>query len=377
MASSNSIIQSSRQRLSQILMQNTMLDLEDYRNEQLMMRSMHEGVDGLILPMLERNETPDIHAEVREAYRLRLREKQANYLRNQHVCAQVFASLNEANIPVICMRGLAVSSRLYGESAHLRPQSDIDLLFHENQMMDAKQVLWDIGFRPDDVYRNIFVRGDRSLDLHDEPLGIERIQAWKFLTPLRAPDFFSSAMQGELAGEAALLIATKVELPYLCFHAMKHSFERLIWLYDIALLASKIDVDESWQEVLLGIQEYALQRPCFYALSYVQKHLNAPVPEHVLDAIRPSMGFVEKRLFNRFMQHEIIPFLAERLFARMMPDFKHRLEFWRETIYPSLEVREQMANGGCVKCSFIRTRLKQVFKASVGFMREGWLLLRG
>jgi len=377
MASSNSITQSSRQRLCQVLSQNSLLNLKDYRNEHLMTRSMHEGVDGLLLPMIDAIDTNEIHDEVRDAYRLRLREKQANYLRNNHVCAQVFEALNMAKIPVICMRGLAVSSRLYGDVAPLRPQSDIDLLFHVEQMMDAKQVLWDIGFRPDHVYRNIFVRGDVSLDLHDEPLGIGRIQAWEHLTPLRAPDFFTSAEQGELAGESALLIARGIELPYLCFHAMKHSFERLIWLNDIALLVKKIDSDGAWEEVLAGAQEYALQRPCFYALSYVQKHLQAPVPKYVFDAIQPSMGFVERRLFNRFMRHEVIPFLAERLFARMMPDFRHRLEFWRETIYPRYEVRQQMANGGCVKCSFIRTRLKQIFKASVGFMREGWLLLRG
>jgi len=376
MASSNSIIQSSRQRLCHILSQGSSLDLQDYRNEKLMERSMHEGIDGLLLPMIEGIETDEIHEEVREAYRSRLREKKAGYLRMNHVCAQVLDALNAAEIPVICMRGLAVSSKLYGDRAHLRPQSDIDLLFHIEQMMDAKQVLWDIGFRPDHAYQNIFVRGDISLDLHHEPLGIERIQAWKHLTSLRAPDFFTEARDGELAGESALLIGSKVELPYLCFHAMKHSFERLIWLYDIALLSNKIDADDAWDEVLKGIETYALQRPCFYALSYVKKHLQAAVPDQVLAAIRPNMGFVERRLFNRFVGHEIIPFLAERIFARMMPDFSHRIDFWRETIYPRYEVRQQMANGGCVKCSFIRTRLKQVLKAIGSFLREGWLLLR-
>jgi len=375
MASSNSIVQSSRQRLCQILAQNFTLNLADYRDENLMMRSMHEGVDGMLLPMIGAIEIPGIPVEVHDAYGLR--EKQAGYLRMNHVCAQVLEALNIADVPVICMRGLAVSERLYGKNAYLRPQSDIDLLFNDNQMMDAKQVLWDIGFRPDYVYRNIFVRGDVSLDLHDDPLGIGRIQAWEHLTPLRALDFFTEAKHGKLAGETALLIGRKIELPYLCFHAMKHSFERLIWLYDIALLANKISSDEGWEEVLLGIQEYALQRPCFYALSYVQKHLGADVPESVLDNIRPAMGFVERRLFHRFMRHEIIPFLAERIFARMMPDFSHRMEFWRETIYPRYEVRQQMANGACVKCSFIRTRLKQVFKAFIGFSKEGWLLLRG
>jgi len=377
MASSNSIIQSSRKRLCQILAHQSVLDIQDYRNEYLIDRARYEGVDALLLPLIIAIETNELCVEDKEFYGSRLREKQADYLRNHHTCAQVLLALNRAEIPVICMRGLAVAEKLYGDVAHLRPQSDIDLLFHPAQLMDAKQVLWDIGFRPDYVYENMFVRGDVLLDLHDEPLGIGRIQAWEHLTPLRAPDFFASAEYAKLAGEEACLIGRKVELAYLCFHAMKHSFERLIWLYDIALLANKVDSDAAWQDVLDGIHEYGLQRPCFYALSYVQRSLNAVVPKYVLDAIRPDMGFVEKRLFNRFMQHEIIPFLAERIFARMMPDFRHRLVFWSETIYPRYAVRQQMANGGCVKCSFIRTRLKQVYKAFIGFVREAWLLLRG
>ncbi|MDQ6994339.1 MAG: hypothetical protein Q9M18_01935, partial [Mariprofundaceae bacterium] len=68
--------------------------------------------------------------------------------------------------------------------------------------------------------------------------------------------------------------------------------------------------------------------------------------------------------------------LAERLFARMQPDWKHRFNFWKETIYPTYEVRAQIAGGGCVKCSFIRTRIKQISKATMLFLREIFLLVR-
>jgi len=273
------------------------------------------------------------------------------------------------------LRGQALAEALY-EPTSMRVFTDFDLLYDEKDSLVLKQVLGTrLMYAPPEKFPSLFKKGDLVIDLHTEPLGIERIQSWAHLTPLRAPDFFKYAKKASIAGEQALQVQARVNLPYLCFHAMKHSFDRLIWLYDIALLAETIQEDE-WQDVLQGIREYQLERPCFYALSYVQKHLNAPVPDEILNAICPDMGWVERRLFARHMKFEVIPYLAERLFARMQPDWKHRLIFWQETIYPSYEVRAQIAGGGCVKCSFIRTRIKQISKASLLFVREFFLLVR-
>jgi len=60
----------------------------------------------------------------------------------------------------------------------------------------------------------------------------------------------------------------------------------------------------------------------------------------------------------------------------MLPSFKHKLEFWRETIYPRQEIRAQVAGGGCVKCNFIRTRIKQVARAMWAFTKETVLTIR-
>jgi hypothetical protein len=304
-----------------------------------------------------------------------LKSQYALHLRYRNAYRQVMQALHQVNIPVIHMRGLSLVP-FYRENIAYRPQSDIDLLFQPEDFLRAKQALGDIGFVPDESYPNVFKRGTIQLDLHTEPLGIERIKSWAHLTPLRAHDFFDHTQPDDLLGEKSLVVSPLIVLPYLCFHALKHSFERLIWLYDIALIAQSIDKDNSWSQLLDYITQYQLERPCFYALSYVDKHLNSPVPSSLLSAIQPQMGFIEKRIFKRFMQHENIPFLAERLFSRMLPSFKHRLKFWHETIYPSYEVRKQMSNGGCVKCTFIRTRIKQISKAIWSFTKEIFLVVR-
>lgn len=364
-----------RDNLAKIILGQKQISAEDMKDAGLFTVSHQEGVFGLLCHRLLHSQAGMDEVSKNQLQEL-LRQAQQQYLRLKHATAQVLSAMSRSGIEGVCMRGVAVAEPLYAGQAALRPISDIDLLLDERRMMDAKQALWDIGFRPDEKYRNIYARGDIMIDLHHEPLGIERINAWQYLTPLRAGDFFRFSEEGELAGEKALVVHPRVLLPYLCFHALKHSFERLIWLYDIALLASRVDAAGQWDEVLAGIHEYRLDRPCFYALSYVNAHLGASVPDELLENIRPEMGFVERRLFARHMNHEVIPYLAERLFARMQPDFRHRMEFWRETIWPRYEVRAQMVQTGCVKCNFIRKRIKQLAKASWLFIKEGFSLLR-
>ena len=327
-----------------------------------------QGVSNLIWSIYQKN-TAD--TELENLLKIRF----ALHLRFRNALRQVLHVFEQNEVPVICIRGIALGP-YYKEKLPLRPQSDIDLLFHPNTILQAKQILGNLGFKPSHNYPNVFVRGSIQLDLHTEPLGIERIKSWSHLTPLRADDFFNHATSRTLTGEKALITSTSIMLPYLCFHALKHSFERLIWMYDIALMTKHIEAEQTWDDLLKNILDFKLERPCYYALSYVKEHLNAPVPNNLLLAIRPKMGMVERKLHKRFMAHENIPYLAERLFSRMQPSFKHKIDFWRETIYPSYEVRAQIGGGTCVKCSFTRKRIKQLIIAAWAFTKEIFLVVR-
>lgn len=375
MASSKAAQINSRRRLGEVLSGRVQLKEFDASDMVLATSALAEGVSGLLALKISES-IPSLDRTLRQGLDEGIRDAQLRYLRLQHTTGQILSSFHRASIPVVCMRGVAVAEKLYGSHASLRPISDIDLLLDEREMLNAKQVLWDVGFRPDPRYRNIYARGDVTVDLHHEPLGMERIRMWKYLTPLRSDDFFKFSEEEELVGEKAQIVHPRVLLPYLCFHVLKHSFERLIWLYDIALLCNEIEKKDQWDEVLAAIFEYRLERPCFYALSYAKAYLGASVPDELLEDMRLDMGFFERNLFRRHMNHEVIPFLAERLFARMQPDFRHRLEFWRETIWPRYEVRAQMVQTGCVKCNFIRKRLKQLLKAAWLFVKEGAALAR-
>ncbi len=306
------------------------------------------------------------------------------YLRMQTVEAmqfrqateEVLTAANHAGISMLCLRGQALAETLY-EKPSMRPQGDIDILVGSADVPELTAELQQLGFVPMPVYPMTYERGQVLLEVHTEIIGITRIASRAYMTSLRTAEFFRQARQGSLCSQPALLLEHSILMPYLCLHALKHSFDRLVWLWDIALLARRIDAEQAWPEVADGIHNYQLERPCYYALSYVHKHFAVPVAGEVIQSIRPAMDWRETSMFARFMAHETIPYMAERLFARMMPDMNTRLAFWHETIFPRQEVREQFLSGtGCADCNFIRDRLKRLFGMLFLAWREARALFR-
>ena len=319
-----------------------------------------EGVGALLWhAWMARGWAPD--TQVKKAAEPLLRHQAAHTLLLGRAAGEVCGLLRDAGIEFVMLRGRALAETLY-EKPGLRPQTDIDVLVRASDIEATKAALTSAGFRR--AQSLLFVRGQAMLDVHVEPLGIERIKSWAHLTSLRTQDFFNAAEPGTIGGRRAMLTGAEVLLPYLCFHAMKHSFDRLIWLWDIALLARKTARDGQWPEVVQGVERFSLQRPCFYALSYVRAHLGASLPGEVLHAIQPRMGRGEQRVFDAMMRHEQVPFLAERVFARMQPDFRHRLAFWKETIWPDIAVRRELHADPSFSGGAFSKRMRQLVRAA-------------
>ena len=328
----------------------------------LMPAAVREGVDGWLAPECF---TGEALARWEQAHR----EARLALARKRHALAQIVRAFTRRELPFVVLRGFAVADRYWGARAETRPISDLDLIVEPQRLLEAKDALWKLGFRPHPLYKDMFLRGDVQVDLHWEPLGFARIRAWERISPLRFAQLWDAREPWEVLGESAWAPAPELDLVYLAFHAVKHSLERLVWLWDLVLVAREVERRGGWTQVVRHARELRLARPAFLALSYAARHLGAPVPEEVRAALAPEMSRGERRLFARVLAHEVPPFLAERIFARMQPGFVARLDFWRETIWPAYEVRAQIAGSGCVKCNFIRKRLRQA-------LRWAWDLVR-
>ena len=87
-------------------------------------------------------------------------------------------------------------------------------------------------------------------------------------------------------GAEALVFPPEAELCYLCLHAQQHSYQRLIWLVDIAEMASRRDLDwDKVGEICAGLKVHA---PVFQGLCLADALWPDTVPRAVLSRLSPG-----------------------------------------------------------------------------------------
>ena len=140
------------------------------------------------------------------------------------------AEFHRQGVPVISLKGPWLAQRLYGDAA-LRLYSDLDLLVRREDFARSESLLSGLGFvaalRRDD-YARTFVRGDITLELHDD---VENPMAFNF----KIDRAWSRAQSADFEGVPAFLLAPSDELSFLCLHGARHRFERLSHILDLAL----------------------------------------------------------------------------------------------------------------------------------------------
>jgi len=141
----------------------------------------------------------------------------------------VLKEFHAAELPAIALKGPSLAERFYGDTA-LRTYADLDLLVRRADLGRAERLLERLRFaaigHPDD-YHQSWVRNGVRLELHhgvDHPLAFEFDlgRAW------------SRAHPAQFAGVPVHLFAAPDELFYLCLHAVRHRFDRLCLLVDLA-----------------------------------------------------------------------------------------------------------------------------------------------
>ncbi|WP_256646955.1 nucleotidyltransferase family protein [Thermomonas paludicola] len=203
----------------------------------------------------------------------------------------VLGVLQEADIPVLVLKGMALGYWLYPSPVQ-RPGVDVDLLLPDVAAAEvAVAALLANGYRlADGVWPaqssgfeatlHFASRHDHEVDLH-----------WRLLNHARLAQGF----------EFSELLATAVPLPALAtgacglgrVHALAHALlhrvanassgrqNRLIWLYDIHLLA-RACVAADWRAFLELCKQKAITQPCLDGLAACHAVLHTPLPEDLL-----------------------------------------------------------------------------------------------
>lgn len=263
-------------------------------------------------------------------------------LRHQAVLARALDALAARGVDVLLLKGAALAYDAYPDPAQ-RARSDADLLVAEAQCAQAEGALFALGFEKipaaTETYQAAyaFCAPDGTthvFDLH-----------WRFNNSEVLSRLFSFETLAARARPLARLCATargagRVDaLLIACLHRATHRSapyylddapyrgERLIWLYDIVLLARLFDA-EAWGSFVARAQEIGVAPVCLEALSAAGAHLGAKIPDETIHAL--AGGDAESRA-ARYLS-------AGPLRQRMMDFFARpaaqKLAFLRALAFP-------------------------------------------
>jgi hypothetical protein len=144
-------------------------------------------------------------------------------------------AFHRAQVPVIALKGPCLAERIYGDPA-FRTCYDLDLLVRGSDLSRAEDLLAKLGFSPNaraDDYHRPWSRQGTNLELHHN---VENPDAFEF----DINSAWTRATPTEFHQAPLWLLSPPDELMYLCLHAVRHRFERVCLILDLALAFRRI-----------------------------------------------------------------------------------------------------------------------------------------
>jgi hypothetical protein len=266
-------------------------------------------------------------------------------LRHRALLTEVLAALAAIGVRPVLFKGTALAYSIYPGSA-LRPRSDTDLIIAPEARAGATAALEAIGFvRPPDpsreftFYQASFVRdeagGAHALDVH------WRINNAELLSRLFSyEDLLGNARRLPRLGPDAWAAGTVDALLLACLHRAVHQCQpyyidgvarydgnRLIWLYDIHLLAGSL-APQDWDELIGRATDKGLLAVCLEGLERTRECFHTAVPEPVLAALRQPTPEIVASYFRSG------PVRQHWMDFRALPGAANKLRFLAELAFP-------------------------------------------
>jgi hypothetical protein len=294
----------------------------------LLERLAWHRIDGLAHRALARLERGAVDPWLFAALQRRARRCAAATLAQGLALAEVLEALDRRSIPVAVMRGVRMVESVYGDPA-LRPFEDHDLLVPPAHFDAARAALRRLGF--DEPAAGYLRRGGVFVDLHSDPLGARRRPTRAVVFALGAAPVLARAVPGRVAGAPALIPESEDELILLGVHLVKHSFDRLIRIADLAhflairgaALRPEVLVRRAGASRTLGLLCRAVE---------AAGPLGAPAPP-VLRA--PRAPALERWLMRRVAALQPLPYTGEILMTLAAPGIGARVRFLLDAVLPA------------------------------------------
>ncbi len=289
--------------------------------EQALGRARPHGLQGLLARQYAQSDGPF------RPWAARVYQQQ--FLLNTRLLAmlQIIVDLLQARqIPLIALKGAALVGSVYAELG-LRPLSDIDLLVQPQHLPEVEKTLLDNGFYAAKGL-NYQWQG-LSLDLHVDLVSAQRIRGRAALFQFPLPLLWQAAVPHPRY-PGLLCLQAEDQFLHLCVHALKHGHSRLIWAEDLKRLLPRVNRSRLWHRA----ESYRCQRPLLYALHWIGQ-----------PPAGPGLHWWERAYLARVARGKPCEPLAPWVCAALLPDWRQRLAFVGECLWPGREVLQDLYPG--------------------------------
>jgi hypothetical protein len=218
---------------------------------------------------------------------------------------EVLQRLASQNIFPLLLKGTPLSYLYYPDSS-LRPRCDTDLLIKKADLQKVDAVLSECAY-----VRNNSVSGDliRHQFLYSksgsEAAGCDLDVHWKISNPALFADIFSfdelksDSIRIPALSQYARTLSRINSLLIACLHRVAHhnNSERLIWLYDIHLLAKDLNENE-FKEFCERATQKKVMTICWNGLLAARSWFNTNFPQHQsnFDFAEPTAQYLRSGL---------------------------------------------------------------------------------
>jgi hypothetical protein len=253
--------------------------------------------------------------------------------------ARVLDALGQRSIPVLVTKGTALAYSLYPEP-WLRPRMDTDLMVVRESVAAAERVLRDIGYRAaPGVSTGEFVSHQAPYE-HRDAHGVSHVidLHWKAVNPAMLADalpfelLWQDALELSRHGLRARIPSLAGSLLLACVHRLAHhqQHERLVWLYDIHLLARALDAG-GWDRVTTLACDRGIAAICRHGLEASAARLATHVPRGVLEALGAAPLDEASRAYTEHAQSRRDVLVAD---LHRLPRWRDRLRLVAEHAFP-------------------------------------------
>ena len=250
--------------------------------------------------------------------------------------ARSLEALSDAEIDVMLLKGAALALTVYGSFVR-RPMIDVDVLVHEDEALRAREVLVGEGWVSTEMeefesfYRRhqhlptlVDGRGlDMQLELHTglffegNPFDFPMADVWRRAVPVM------------VRGRRVYVPSRQDQLLHLCLHfAWSHMMSTGAWRTFRDLRALMDAGDLNWDDFVALARKSRGASCCYWTLRLARNLVGVPVPEHVLEAIRPPMS---DSMLDRVERHFVYNLLPSEV---LCPSVFMARTMWRLGVRP-------------------------------------------